>query len=131
MPNVEKVKELYPVGYYFTDKLGRPVYIERTGLLNPQKIFEVTDEKKILKYFTQSYEKVLNIVFPACSKVAGKRIDRTLTIIDLKGLSLTRVGKQIYDMMQKTSAIAQNYYPEILGTYELGSLSSTLWAGMV
>ena len=104
------------MGYYFTDKLGRPIYIERTGLVNPKKLLEYADEKTILTYFIQSYEKTLNVVFPACTKIAGKRIDRTLTIIDLKGLSLTRVGKQIYDMMQKTSAVAQNYYPEVLGT---------------
>ena len=38
------VKEHYMHGYYKMDKTGRPLYIERIGLLKIDKLFEVTTE---------------------------------------------------------------------------------------
>jgi hypothetical protein len=47
----EKVKEIYPTGYHGVDKQGRPVYIERLGTLDVPKIFTVTTEARMLKYY--------------------------------------------------------------------------------
>jgi hypothetical protein len=33
----------YPRGYCGVDKIGRPVYIERSGKIQPTKIWEITD----------------------------------------------------------------------------------------
>jgi hypothetical protein len=32
--------------------MGRPIYIERVGLLKYDELFKVTDEKRLVKYFT-------------------------------------------------------------------------------
>ena len=48
---LEKVKEIYPTGYHGTDKQGRPIYIERLGNLDVPKIFTVTTEARMLKYY--------------------------------------------------------------------------------
>lgn len=40
------VQEKYPHGYHGIDKLGRPVYIERFGILNIEELFKVTTEER-------------------------------------------------------------------------------------
>ena len=47
----EAVQEIYPHGYYGVDKLGRPVYIERIGILDVGKLFEVTTEERIVRHY--------------------------------------------------------------------------------
>ena len=41
----------------------------------------------MLLFCVQEYERALKYIFPACSKVAGRHISQTLTILDLQGLS--------------------------------------------
>ena len=66
---------MYPTGYHKVDKLGRPVYYERFGILDIAKLMEVTTEERIVRQGVKEYEKLMKIRFPACSKVAGKRIE--------------------------------------------------------
>eukprot|EP01017_Pseudomicrothorax_dubius_P025728 TRINITY_DN2810_c0_g1_i2.p1 TRINITY_DN2810_c0_g1~~TRINITY_DN2810_c0_g1_i2.p1 ORF type:complete len:183 (-),score=47.57 TRINITY_DN2810_c0_g1_i2:606-1154(-) len=130
-PELDQVKMFYPHGYYKTDREGRPLYIERIGLLDLTKLFQVTTEERLIKYYIQSYELLINKIFPACSKAAGKRIEQTLTILDLKGGSTSMLSKRVYNFIQLASSIGQNYYPEILGKmFIINSpmLFSGIWA---
>lgn len=54
---------------------GRPIYIERIGMLQLNKLFEVTTEQRLIKYYIQSYELLLKRIFPACSEAKGTRIE--------------------------------------------------------
>ena len=47
----EKVQAVYPHGYHKVDKLGRPVYYERFGILNVDKLMEVTTEERIVRHY--------------------------------------------------------------------------------
>jgi len=69
----------------------------------------------LIKYYIQSYEILLNRIFPSCSKARGERVDQTLTILDLKGSSMKMMSKQVYNFIQLASKVAQDNYPEILG----------------
>jgi len=125
------MKTHYKHGYYKTDKQGRPLYIERIGQLNIDKLFEVTTEDRLVKYYIQSYEHLINKIFPACSKKAGKKVEQTLTILDLEGVSLSMIGKRVYNFIKLASNIGQNYYPEILGKMYIVNapfLFSGVWA---
>ena len=67
-----KLQEHHSKGYMGVDKIGRPVYIEKSGRMNPDKVWEIIDEKTLVRNFMQSYEQVVKLQFFACSLVAKK-----------------------------------------------------------
>lgn len=114
-PELEKVKVYYPHGFHKQDKQGRPVYLEILGDLRVDEIFKLTSQDKLLKYQAKLFEKLLNEIFPICSKVAKKYIYQTYQIIDLKKLTTKLLSKKVYSFIKVTAANSQNYYPELLG----------------
>ena len=70
----EQVRDIYPQNYHGVDKQGRPIYIEVLGTLDVKKLFEVTTEARVLKNYAHSYELLMNLRYPACSELAGRRI---------------------------------------------------------
>ena len=59
----------YPRGYMGVCKIGRPIYIERSGLINAEEIFKCCDEEILWKSFYHSYEVLQKQIFMACSFV--------------------------------------------------------------
>jgi len=112
---LEEVKKHYPHSYFRTDRKGRPIYIERVGQLKLQNLFKVTTQDRLVKYYCQSYERLLKDIFPGCSKAAGQPVAQTCTILDLKGGSMSMMSSQVYNFVQLASKLGQDYYPEILG----------------
>jgi hypothetical protein len=51
-----EVSEFYPRGYCGVDKIGRPIYIERSGMVQPSKIWDITDAETLWRSYYQSYE---------------------------------------------------------------------------
>jgi len=114
-PEIADVKKFYPHGYFRTDKQGRPIYIERIGNLKIKELFKVTTEERLIKYYIQSYERLLHEMFPACSQAAGHRVEQCVTILDLKGSSTSIMSKQVWDFIKLASNLGQDNYPENLG----------------
>ncbi|KAK9819593.1 hypothetical protein WJX72_000104 [[Myrmecia] bisecta] len=106
---------LYPQGYHKTDKAGRPIYIQHIGQINLKQIYELTTEERMIKFHVQEYERCMKYIMPACSKVAGRHIDQTFAILDLKGVGLKHLTGEVKKMMSKVTGIDQNNYPEMLG----------------
>lgn len=50
-PEREQVRDNYPHGYHYTDKQGRPIYIERIGQLNVKNVFTVSTEERMIKHY--------------------------------------------------------------------------------
>jgi hypothetical protein len=69
------VLAVYPHNYHKTDKKGRPIYIERLGVLNVDEVFKIIPEERLVQHYMQSYETLMKLRFPACSAVAGIRIE--------------------------------------------------------
>ena len=93
------------------------MYIERVGSLKLKEVFEITDEERLFKYYVQSYETLIHRIFPACTAAAGKRIDQTCSILDLKGFSVKMMSSKVYHFIQIATKMAQDNYPEILGKF--------------
>lgn len=54
-------------------------------------------------------------MLPICSARAGRRIDKTVSIIDLKGVKITKIFDHKFKKFLKSiTHISQNYYPELL-----------------
>ena len=72
------------------------------------------------------------MIFPECSKIANKRIDRSVSIIDLKGVSLFKIFTGKFKKFLKIGiGITQDYYPEIMGKMYIinaGYIFAGIWA---
>ncbi|CAL5220070.1 g2021 [Coccomyxa viridis] len=106
---------LYPQGYHKTDKSGRPIFIQHLGAINYKKMSEITTEDRMIRFHVQEYERCARCIMPACSIVAGRHIDQTFAIIDVKGVGLKHLTGDIKRMLARIMSIDQNNYPEMLG----------------
>ncbi|KAL2914177.1 cytosolic factor, phosphatidylinositol/phosphatidylcholine transfer protein [Polyrhizophydium stewartii] len=129
-PEAAQVARVYPRFYHKTDRAGRPIYIERLSDFDVKRLFELTDQDRVVRRHVREYEKFLRYRLPACSARAGTHIEQGCTIIDLKGVPLAAFN-QVRKVLQTLSAIAQNYYPETMGRMFIvnaPTLFTAVWA---
>ncbi|KAL1917368.1 uncharacterized protein VTP21DRAFT_5024 [Calcarisporiella thermophila] len=129
-PEAEKIAKIYPRYYHKTDRIGRPIYIEHLGNIDVNELFKITTEDRMLKQFVVGYEKLINQRFVACSAKAGRHIEQSFTIMDLKGVKMMNITT-VLGFVRLTSSIAQDYYPELMGKmYIINApfLFSSIWA---
>ena len=93
---------------------GRPVYIEQLGGIDLNAMYKITSADRMLQNLVVEYEKLADPRLPACSRKAGSLLETCCTIVDMKGVGISK-APSVYSYVQKTSAILQNYYPERLG----------------
>ncbi|PPD66624.1 hypothetical protein GOBAR_DD36502 [Gossypium barbadense] len=81
-----EVKKCYPHGFHGVDRSGRPVYIERVGMVDLNALLQATSIDRFVKYHVSEQEKTLNLRYPACSIAAKRHIASTTSILDVKGV---------------------------------------------
>ncbi|EXC28302.1 Sec14 cytosolic factor [Morus notabilis] len=110
----ERVKRCYPHGYHGVDRYGRPLYIERIGLLDLNELLKVTTVDRFVKHHVSEQEKTLNLRYPACSIAAKKHVASTTSILDVQGVGLANFSRPARSIFMEIQKIDSNYYPETL-----------------
>ncbi|KJZ77290.1 Sec14 cytosolic factor [Hirsutella minnesotensis 3608] len=113
-PEKPQVNEYYKQFYHKTDKDGRPIYIESFSNIDLTAMYKITSSERMLTNLAVEYERLADPRLPACSRKADKLLETCCTIMDLKGVGISKMT-QVYDYVKKVSVISQNYYPERLG----------------
>ncbi|KZF21915.1 hypothetical protein L228DRAFT_162920 [Xylona heveae TC161] len=109
-----QVFKYYPQYYHKTDKDGRPVYIEQLGNIDLNAMYKITTAERMLQNLVVEYEKLADPRLPACSRKHGHLLETCCTIMDLKGVGISK-APSVYSYLKQASGISQNYYPERLG----------------
>ena len=93
---------------------GRPVYIEQLGKIDLAAMYQITTSERMVQNLVCEYEKLADPRLPACCRKSGRLLETCCSIMDLKGVGVSRISS-VYGYVKSVSAISQNYYPERLG----------------
>lgn len=106
------------------------MYIEQLGKIDLGPLYKITTPERMITNLAVEYERLADPRLPACSRKSGHLLETCCSIMDLKGVTLTKIPT-VYANIREASTLSQNYYPERLGRLYLINAPwgfSTIWS---
>lgn len=111
-----RILDIFPHNYYCVDREGNCVYIEKYKMFDLKEVMKVVGQEWLINYFIYGYERLVNTILPHLSKLAGRQIRHSISILDLDGVNFSSVlakRDEINELTKIVSDISNNYYPGI------------------
>ncbi|KAI8838578.1 CRAL-TRIO domain-containing protein [Chytriomyces cf. hyalinus JEL632] len=127
------LRKIYPKSAHKTDKQGRLLLFEQFGKLDATEFFQITTLDRISKLEIREAEKLELYRFAACSKAAGKVVDKVVVVMDVKDYPFMQFYR-IQGLISIIANINSNYHPETLGqvlVINAPYLFSAVWSVIV
>jgi hypothetical protein len=108
---------MYPASYHGRDRLGRPVYVERTGSADFRALIEKMGPEGFLRMHLRAMEYQARVLLPRASRDAGFAVTQMCNVIDVGDLSLasTVSDASVLSALRTIADVDQAHYPENLG----------------
>ena len=110
-PLEEELRHTLSYCYYGEDKEGRPIYVERSGMVDAKTMMSLNADDVVRRHIYHQEKQIRRTEESA--KRAGKPLDNWCEIHDMLGLSLQH--RQVLGLFQKVARIDTDYYPERAG----------------
>jgi len=110
-------REKWLHSFHGKDRLGRPIFVEKTGLVNIKSLVDkdkLTIPQVIRGHIRQ--QEFMYKLYEKNSHEEGRLVETGITILDLEGASVfTHLNGYARQFFGDMASVGQNYYPERMG----------------
>lgn len=112
---LDRVQSYFYHYHFAMDKVGRPVIMEDLGISRLNEAVRELSLEEIEDWMAQTYDRVINIEFPVCSALVGRRVEKGVFIFDIGKVNVVKLFQgKFRGILETMIKIGQNYCPEIL-----------------
>jgi len=115
LPEFPTIKDAYNYVHHGNDKSGRLIYVDRMGGVKLPQLRAACSEERLIMTYVWECEATACFRMPASTLAAGKLVDKTLSIVDLKGFSIPMFDARMRKYLSIVIKLSQDNYPEMLG----------------
>ncbi|TCD65106.1 hypothetical protein EIP91_003080 [Steccherinum ochraceum] len=129
-PERDHVFNCWPMWFHKTDKKGRPLNIHFFGQINMPELYKHISPERHWQTVLVNCESLTREVLPAATQAAGRPVDGTFVIVDLKGFSLSQFW-QMKNLARTSFQVSQDYFPETMAQLAIVNAPSsftTIWS---
>jgi len=113
-PSRDLIRTIVPYAYHNQDKEGRPIYIEKTGMIATAALADekICNPDHFMHSHIYGVELMQRLMYES-SLARGERVNGICTILDFTGLGFHH--RNCMSILKKCLDFDQKYYPEYLG----------------
>jgi len=112
VPKTDLYRKFVPHAFHGFDREGRPIYIEKVGLIDYPTAMTLLDDDDFMRHHLYQMEKQIARCAESSARL-GKVVDNFCTIVDLTGLNMSH--RKALRLIRAVAGHDQDHYPERLG----------------